>query len=343
MTNHTDTTTACEPAADPGVRDLAALPKAHLHLHLEAGMRPSTLADLAAKYGLDVPVIGDYGSFAAFSATYELATEVLHEADDWERLADEICADHVADGAVYVEATFWAGHHRERFGSDEACWAFVTSAFRAAAERHGLTVRFMPAVDRVRDTPEEAMRLARMAVDMIPDGVVSFGLHNDEVGHPGAPFAEAFAWAKQHGLQSTPHAGELEGPHHVVEAIEILGADRILHGVRAVEMPGLVERLADEQICLDVCPTSNLLLGIVADLASHPLPQLLDAGVRCSINGDDPLLFGPGLLDEYVLCRELLGCSDEQMASIARSSIECGGAPDDLKAAALAGIDAWLA
>ncbi len=254
-----------------------------------------------------------------------------------------MCADNAADGAVYVELTFWAAHHRSRFESDEACWSFVIETFDAAAARHGIAVGYMPAVDRVYDSPAEAMRLARMAVDMKPDGAVSFGLHNDEVGHPGAPYADAFAFVKEHGLRSTPHAGELEGPHHVVEAIEVLGADRILHGVRSVEMPGLVERIAEAGICLDVCPTSNLLLSIVPDLASHPLPQLLDAGVRCSINGDDPLLFGPGLLDEYELCRAELGCSDAQMASIARSSIECGGAPDDVRTAAVAGIDAWLA
>ncbi len=328
---------------DASTRDLATLPKAHLHLHLEAGMRPTTLADLAAKYGLEVPVIGSYGSFAAFNSTYQLATDVLREADDWERLADEMCADHLTDGAVYLEATFWAGNFRHRFASDEACWEFVIATFAAAADRHGLCVRWMPAVDRMYDDVAESMRLARMAVAMIDLGVVSFGLHNDEVGYPGAPFAEAFAFAKQHGLQVTPHAGELEGPHHVVEALDVLHADRIMHGVRAVEMPGLVDRLAELGVCLDVCPTSNLLLSVVADMASHPLPALLDAGVRCSVNGDDPLLFGPGLLEEYELCRREFGFSDERMADIARSSIECGGAPDDVKAAGTAGIDAWLA
>lgn len=342
MTNDVTTLPPSARAASGG-RDLAALPKAHLHLHLEAGMRPETLADLAGKYDLPVPVIGDYGSFSAFSSTYELATEVLREPDDWERLADEIVSDGAADGAAYLELTFWAAHHRHRFASDEACWAFVTSTFNAAGERHGVAVRYMPAVDRVRDSPEEAMRLAHLAVDLIPEGAVSFGLHNDEVGHPGAPYADAFALIKEAGLQSTPHAGELEGPHHVVEAIEVLQADRILHGVRSVEQPGLVERIAEAGICLDVCPTSNLLLSIVPDLASHPLPRLLEAGVRCSINGDDPLLFGPGLLDEYVLCREELGCTDAQLADIARASIECGGCPDDVRVEALAGIDAWLA
>ena len=339
MTDQQTTTTTTTTAT---TRDLAALPKAHLHLHLEAGMRSTTLADLAAKYDLAVPKIGNYGSFTAFSSTYELATDVLREPDDWARIADEICADNVADGAIYLELTFWAAHYRHRFSSDEECWSLVMSTFDAAAARHGLAVRYMPAVDRVKDSPEEAMRLAHMAVDMIPDGAVSFGLHNDEVGHPGAPYADAFAYVKEHGLQSTPHAGELEGPHHVVEAIDVLHADRILHGIRSVEMPGLVERIAELGICLDVCPTSNLLLSIVPDLASHPLPQLLEAGVRCSINGDDPLLFGPGLLEEYVLCRKELGCTDEQMASIARSSIECGGAPDDVKASGVAGIEAWL-
>jgi adenosine deaminase len=214
--------------------------------------------------------------------------------------------------------------------------------FAAASTRHGLSIRWMPAVDRVFDSPEEGVRLAHMALAFKDAGVVSFGLHNDEVGFPATPFAEAFRIAADGGLLVTPHAGELEGPHHVVEAIDVLHADRILHGVRSIEQDGLPERLAELGICLDVCPTSNVMLSVVPDLASHPLPKLLDLGVRCSINADDPLLFGPGLLEEYEVCRSQLGLTDVQLASAARSSIECGGAPAHVRAAALAGIEAWL-
>ena len=323
------------------MRDLAALPKAHLHLHLEAGMSPALLAELSAKYGREVPVVRGYGTFAAFSDTYVAATDVLRERDDWERLADELCAAHVAEGAVYVEPAFWAGNYRHRFASDADTWDLVWEVFDAAAARHGIAIRWMVPVDRVRDSPADAMALAHFALAHT-DHVVSFGLHNDEVGHPPQDFVEPFRVAKQGGLLIAPHAGELEGGQFVADSVDLLGADRIEHGVRSFEVPGLVERLAADGICLDVCPTSNLMLSVFPSFAEHTLPALLDAGVRCSVNADDPLLFGPGLLEEYELVRKEMGFDDQRMASIARSSVECGGAPPEVKAAALAGIDDWM-
>ena len=149
--------------------------------------------------------------------------------------------------------------------------------------------------------------------------------------------------ARDAGLLSCPHAGELDGPASVWRALDALDADRIQHGVRAIEDPALLARLAADEVCLDVCPTSNVCLKVVPSIEEHPLPQLLDAGIRCSLNGDDPLFFGASLLEEYELCRERLGLSDEQLATIARSSIDASGAPAGLKADARAGIDAWLA
>lgn len=323
------------------MRDLATLPKAHLHIHLEAGMSPALLAQLAAKYDRDVPVIRGYGSFTAFSATYQAATDVLRDREDWELLADQMCAEHVAEGAVYMEPAFWAGNFRNRFASDEECWELVFDVFDTAAERHGIEVRFMVAVDRVFDSTAEAETLARFALAN-QDRVASFGLHNDEVGHPPGDFVSSFALAREGGLLITPHAGELESGQFVADSLDLLGAHRIEHGVRSFEVPGLVERLAEEGICLDVCPTSNIMLAVFPDLDHHPLPSLLDAGVRCSVNGDDPLLFGPTLLAEYELCRETFDFDDVRMADIARSSIECGGASTALKESATAAIDALL-
>ncbi len=329
------------------MRDLATLPKAHLHLHLELGMRPGTLADLAVKYGRPVPQVRGFGSFTAFSEMCGAAIDFMRDRADWRRLADEVCADAARDGAMYIEPSFWAGQHRPLWGSDEATWRMVMEEFDVAGERHGVTVRFMAAVDRVFDDEVTSADLAELAVKLRADdstiGVVALGLHNDEVGHPPADFVRPFRIAREGGLLSTPHAGELEPGHVVAEAIDLLGASRIQHGVRAGEVPGLVERLAAEGVCLDVCPTSNVLLSVFPSLAEHPLPQLLDAGVRCSLNADDPLLFGPGILDEYELCRRDLALSDEQLAGMARSSFECSGAPTAVKAAGIAGIEAWLA
>ena len=184
--------------------------------------------------------------------------------------------------------------------------------------------------------------MARLAARYAGRGVVAFGLASDEALFPPAPFAEAFSIALSAGLLSTPHAGELAGPESVQGALDQLKAHRIQHGVRAIEDPALVERLALAGVCLDVCPTSNLLLGVVSDLAAHPLPALLAAGVRCSLNADDPLLFGVGLADEYLIGREALGLDDATLAGVAANSIQASGAPAGLKRSALRGISEWL-
>ena len=191
--------------------------------------------------------------------------------------------------------------------------------------------------------PSEAESLAHLAAGFADEGVVSFGLAADESLYPPAPFEKAFAIAREAGLKSTPHAGELLGPDSIVDALDKLGAQRIQHGVRAVEDPELIVRLAAEGVVLDVCPTSNVELFVVPEIGAHPLPFLLEAGVRCSINGDDPLLFGPGLLEEYETARGALGLSDEQLASVAVSSLEGAAAPADFVSAQVARVHEWLA
>jgi adenosine deaminase len=323
-------------------RDLRALPKAHLHVHLEGAMRPSTLAELADAAGIPVPEIRGYGSFTAFADTYLAACAVLRTPEDFARLVYEVVEDSALDGAVWVEPSFYAPHHRDRFGADEDIIDMVLDAAASAAERLGVGVGVMIAADRTAD-PAIAVDQARIGAARRDRGVVSFGLANDEA--LGAPelFAEAFALAKGAGLLSAPHAGELAGPESVRGALDTLAPDRLQHGVRAIEDPELVTRLADSGICLDVCPTSNLLLSVYPSAAEHPLPQLLEAGIRCSLNGDDPLLFGPGLLDEYTLARDEMRLDDTTLASVARASIEGSGAPSALKAASVRAIDDWLA
>jgi adenosine deaminase len=325
----------------PTTRDLRALPKGHLHLHLEGAMRPSTLSELADRAGIPVPEIRGYGSFTAFSATYLAACQVLQTPADFARLVYEVVEDGVLDGAVWVEPSFYAPHHRDRFGTDEAIIDMVLDAAATAADKLGVGVGVMVAADRTVE-PAIAVEQARIAASRADAGVVSFGLANDEAIGPPEPYAEAFAIAKEAGLLSTPHAGELAGPASVRGALDTLDPDRLQHGVRAIEDPELVKRLADSDIVLDVCPTSNLLLSVYPSLAEHPLPQLLDAGIQCSLNGDDPLLFGPGLLAEYELVRTEMGLDDSALATIARASIDGSGAPDELKSSARLGIGEWL-
>ena len=323
-------------------RDLRALPKGHLHLHLEGAMRPSTLAELAERYGMTVPEIRGFGSFPVFAAMYVAACEVLQTFDDLQRVVREVVEDSARDGAVWVEPSFYAPHHAQRLGPPEEVLAAVLDAGRAAAADQGIGFGLMLAADRTAD-PATAVDMAKLAAGHAGKGVVSFGLANDEALFPPEPFEQAYRIARDAGLLSTPHAGELAGPESVLGALDALGADRIQHGVRAVEDPALVERLAAEGVCLDVCPTSNVLLSVVPSLEEHPLPVLLEAGVRCSLNADDPLLFGPNLLAEYEICRNTLGLADAQLAAIARSSVECGGGSQDLKRSAIAAIDRWLA
>ena len=323
-------------------RALLDLPKAHLHIHLEGAMRPDTLAELAAYHGVALPATRGYGTFTEFVAQYQAACAVLRTPEDLRRLVREVVADAADAGAVWVEPQFYPYHHEHAIGSTTEAIELVLDAGHAAAAEHGIGFGLMISADRTHD-PAEAIELARLAAAHAPAGVVAFGLANDEVGCPPEPFERAFAIAVEAGLISAPHAGELVGADSVHGAVDVLRARRIGHGVRAIEDPELVRKLADLGICLDVCPTSNVLLSVVDSLAEHPLPLLLDAGVRCSINGDDPLLFGPGLLEEYQVARTDLGLSDERLAFVARCSIESSAAPEALTSVALADIDEWLA
>jgi adenosine deaminase len=324
------------------MRDLALLPKAHLHVHLEGAMRPLTLEALATQAGIPVPAIRGFGSFTAFAEMYVSACDVLRTAEDLARLVEEVVETNALAGAVWVEPACYLPRHRATFGSDEAVLEIMLAALQDAARRHGIGAGLIVAADRTA-SPDDAVEQATLAARYAGNGVVGFGLANDEVGFPPQPFAPAYAVAKAAGLLSVPHAGELVGPESVWGALDALGADRVQHGVRASEDAELVKRLADTGVCLDVCPTSNLMLAVVPSLDVHPLPALLDAGVRCSVNSDDPLLFGTDLGEEYELLRSGFGFDDVRIGAVARASIDASGAPEPTKATARSGIDAWLA
>jgi adenosine deaminase len=323
-------------------RDLTALPKAHLHVHLEATWRPRTLASVAEGHGLPTPRMTGWADFAEFDRMYQAAAGVLRTADDVARLVGEMAEDAAAAGCRWVEPAVWLPLHRDRLGPPDAVLELLTDAARAATERTGVGIGFLVAADRVRPV-EEAVEQARVAARWAGRGVVAFGLHNQELGFPPEPFAEAFRIAREAGLLSAPHGGELAGPEWVAGSLDALGADRVQHGIRAIEDPALVERLVERGTVLDVCPTSNLVLDIVPSLEEHPLPRLLEAGVTCSLNGDDPIMFDCDLASEYELARSGLGLADEQLAALAAGSIRGSGAPQELKDAALADVAAWLA
>jgi len=322
-------------------RDLALLPKAHLHLHFEAAVRRSTLDELLSSIGVASPSMPADGDFDAFAAVFLGMIRALSLPGAVARVVREAALDAVADGVVYLELGISPQFYVSTYGTLVDSLRAFSDAAREATELTGVEVALMVTIDRT-ESVEAAMDLVRLAADNVGP-VVSVGLANAEVGHPASVFAEAFALARRAGLKVTPHAGELLGPAAVVEAIDLLHADRIQHGVRAVEDPELLERLAGLDVCLDICPTSNVALGLFPSLAQHPLPYLLAAGVPCTINADDPTIFGVGILDEYRSCRTIMGLSDEQLAECARTSIRHSSASDARRRQALTDIDSWIA
>lgn len=315
-----------------------ALPKAHLHVHLEAAMREATLRQWCAEDGIEAPPLVEYADFTAFLGAYGLLIDLLHTPERVGRLLDEVVADAAAQGVVALEFAS-IPEKAVAFGSAEEALEFILPAAADAGRRHGVWTGSIVSIDRGAG-PGHALEAARLAARFADRGVVAVGLVADERGNPVADAAEAFAIARDAGLGVVPHAGELAGPDEVRTAIE-LGVDRIQHGVRAVEDPRVLELLAERGTCLDVCPTSNVVLDVYPSLEEHPLPRLLEAGVRCSLGADDPLLFGMDVVDEYVAAHERMGVSVARLVGVARASIEASFAPDDVKRDALARIEAW--
>jgi len=341
-------------------RDLRQLPKAHLHLHMEGAMRHATLTELCATHGVALPQDTRgvrFDNFGSFASTYKAACECLQTEADLRRLMHEVVEDAMVDGAIWVEIAPSLPVYDERFGGTEATLQLLLGFAEEIERELGVGIGFV--ISGTRDAPpadaERLAAIARAAAEaevarrVRPHALVGFGLHADEGGNPPAPFARAFeiACGGDSPLIPMPHAGEIAptpggGPESVRFCVEQLGARRIMHGVLAAEDDALVARLVALGVCCDVCPTSNYLLSVVESLDAHPLPQLLAAGVKCSINADDPLLFGCGLLSEFEVCRTELGMSDAALAACARTSFEHGRCPDALRQRGLDGIAAWL-
>lgn len=322
-------------------RDLALLPKGHLHLHFEAAIRRDTLLALGREADIEIPPIPAGGGFEGFAGVFLSMIRVLSLPGALRRVMIEAAQDAAIDGVVYLELGVSPQFYGPVYGSTDAALEELLKAAYEATRVTGVEVRLMVTIDRT-EALDGALELATLAAAAVGRGVVSLGLANDEVGHPAGDFAPAFAIARNAGLLLAPHAGELLGPDSVAEAIDFIEPDRIQHGIRAIEDPALLARIVAAGISLDVCPTSNLFLGLVTDLAQHPLPALLAAGVPCSINADDPTIFGPGILDEYRTARSVMGLTDDQLADCARTSIVHSSASPAVRTAALAGIEAWL-
>jgi adenosine deaminase len=336
------------------VRDLTLLPKAHLHLHFTGSMRPSTLAELAGDAGIRLPAAllrpdtlalapGARGWFR-FQRLYDAARACVRSQAAMRRIVREAAEDDAAEGSRRLEIQVDPTSYAPFVGGVTPALEIVLDEARQAADRTGVEVGVVVASSRMRH-PLEARTLARLAARYAGDGpgqVIGFGLSNDERRGDTAEFGPAFAIARRAGLASVPHGGELLGPAHLEEVLRHLHPDRIGHGVRAAEDPRVLDRIAASGVALELCPASNVSLGVFAEAQHVPLRTLVDAGATIALGADDPLLFGSRLVAQYETARSVHGFSDPELADLARGSIAASTASEVTRARLLAEVDDWL-
>jgi aminodeoxyfutalosine deaminase len=291
---------------DTGNSPPSPYPKIELHVHLEATVRPETLLEIARRnrYALPAETVEGirelyrYRDFDHFIEVWVLTTNALRTADDFRRVVVDYAEEVARHGAVYIEGIFspiertWRG-----VGWDEIFSGYCDGA-QEAREVHGVEVRLTPDITRGAE-PADGVELVGYAARYRERGIVGVGLGGEEALYPPERFVEAFRLVREEGLGSVPHAGEVVGPPSIWGAMDALGADRIRHGIRAVEEPALLRELAERQIALDVTPLSNLRTGVVKSLDEHPLPELVAAGIPCTVSTDDPEMFDTDLTREY--------------------------------------------
>lgn len=315
----------------PGVKDLRLLPKAHLHTHLESAIRPATLRALGGDpIARDRPLAG----FREFADQRAATRALLREPRDFRRIAEEFCQDEAAQGVHYAEVTFTAAAHGERVGDPRMPLEAVIEGLALGQERYGIRTRIV--LDHSRRRPPARLRATLALASRYPQ-VAAVGLAGEEA-YPAQPFAREFRAAREAGIHLVHHAGESAGPASVREALAVGHAERLGHGIRVLDDPVLVAELRDRRLPLEVCPSSNVLLGLVPSLAEHPLPRLIDAGLTVTLNTDGEA----ALTGEYERARQHFGYSDGELADLARASVRASFAPPAVKEQILAGIDQWL-
>jgi aminodeoxyfutalosine deaminase len=299
-------------SAAAGVIGSQTFPKIELHVHLEGTVRARTLLQIARRNSVPLPAdsveglagLYEFRDFAHFLDVWMLTTGALRTEKDFRQVVVDYAAEAASHGAVYLEGIFTPAEPAGRGCDWDEVFAGYCDGAQQALEQHGVHVRLTP--DIPRSYPLEMAELtARHAVAYRDRGVVGIGLGGPEADFPPEPFARAFQIATDGGLASVPHAGEAAGPASVRGALDSLRADRIRHGIRAADDPGLLAELAARGVVLDVCPISNLRTGVVGSLAEHPLPQLVAAGIACSVSTDDPAMFGTDLSADYAAAIEL--------------------------------------
>ena len=328
---------------------IAALPKAELHLHIEGSLEPELMFELARRNGIAIPfaTVDDVRAAYAFSNLqdfldiYYQGMGVLQTEQDFYDLTAAYLARAHADGVRHSEIFFDPQGHTARGIPFATVIGGITRALDDAQARYDMSSRLIMCFLRhlSEEEAEATLDEARPWLDRI-DGV---GLDSSEVGHPPAKFQRVFARARNLGLRLVAHAGEEGPPEYVRQALDLLGVDRIDHGNRSLEDEALVARLADDAMCLTVCPLSNLKLCVVDDMTAHPLKTMLDAGLLATVNSDDPSYFGGYVNANYTAVADALDLSRDELVTLARNSFLGAFLDDDAKARHLAAIDAYAA
>jgi adenosine deaminase len=337
------------------MRDLTRLPKAHLHLHFTGSMRLTTVIDLAESRGTRLPrsliehreagLSADERGWFRFQRLYDAARVTVTGEAALRRVVREAAEDDASEGSGHLELQIDPTTYGPHVGGITPALEIVMDEAAAASRLTGVEVSLIVAASRLRH-PLEARALARLAAKHAGEGaggVVGFGLSNDERRGDTPDFAAAFRIARDAGLASVPHGGELLGADHAAEVLSELGPDRIGHGVRAAEDPDVLRRIVDRGVAFELCPLSNVALGVYPDAAAVPVRQIVDAGGQVALGADDPLIFGSRLVDQYQTLRDVHGFTDTELADLARASVLASRTSGALKRRLLDGIGRWLA
>jgi adenosine deaminase len=334
-----------EPATT-SARDVARLPKAHLHVHVESAIRWPTLREIGAANGTTVPDgPGDGGvgftGFRQFADHGALIRNCLRRPEDFTRIGLEFCEDEVREGTGYAEVTFTAASHGQRLGDLDMPLAALLRGLAAGKAAYGIEYGVILDHSRRRSVGR-AWRTLELAVRYAADGVVGIGMAGDE-SFPLRPFVEVFEAARQAGLHLVHHAGESAGPESIREAVVAGQAERLGHGIRILEDGDLVTEVRERAIPLEVCPSSNIALGFTPAWDGHPLDRLRAAGLAISVNTDIPAVIGTTLAEEYRRVQTTFGYDDTILAALAQASIDASFATPATQARLGERVAAWLA